>query len=32
MEIFKKNLPIIIVILVVFLIREGLSFYKYPLS
>jgi ankyrin repeat protein len=29
MEIFIKILPIIIVVLVVFLVREGLSIYKY---
>lgn len=29
MEAFKKILPIIVVVLVVFLIKEGLSFYKY---
>jgi ankyrin repeat protein len=29
METFTKILPIIVVVLVVFLVREGLSFYKY---
>jgi hypothetical protein len=29
MEIFAKILPIIVVVLVVFLVKEGLSFYKY---
>ncbi len=29
METFTKILPIIVVVLVVFLIKEGLSFYKY---
>ena len=29
METFIKILPIIVVVLVVFLVREGFSFYKY---